>query len=140
MRPRRPGWPAALAIAAALAGCSNPPPPPPPLPGPPPKPIPIDGTYNGIMTLIRGSAVSCGNQNPITLQVVNLSFHYVLSQPQIVWQPTRKFDVAIKADGSFSTEAGSAYMRGWVRSGHMQGEIAGDACGFTFEADSTGTF
>jgi hypothetical protein len=142
LTPRLP-WLATLTLGVLLASCSTPPPPPPPPPvvaGPPLKPAPIDGTYDGIRSVIRGGNVSCGTQDPITLHVANHAFHYVLNQPGIPWQPTRVFDVTIAPDGSFQTQAGTAYMRGLVGGGHMQGEISGDACAYAFEADSSGSW
>ena len=84
--------------------------------------------------------MSCGTRDMLTLRVANNTFHYTLSQPQVVWQTVRAFDVAIAPDGSFQSQSGTASMRGSVGGGHMQGEINGDACGFAFEADSSGTW
>ena len=36
--------------------------------------------------------------------------------------------------------AGTAYIKGQVKQGHMQGQIVGDSCAFSFEADNTGSF
>ncbi|HME21004.1 MAG TPA: hypothetical protein VKI44_06535 [Acetobacteraceae bacterium] len=76
----------------------------------------------------------------MTLQVTNHAYHYVLNQRQVPWQPQRSFDVVIAPDGSFHAQAGPAYIRGQVSQGHMQGQIVGDACGYQFEADNSGTF
>jgi hypothetical protein len=130
---------ATVGVIALLAACSAPPPPPPVVAGPPPPPVPIDGTYNGIMRLAQGGDRGCGTQDVITLQVSGHAFSYVLQQPQIAYLPTRTFNLTIAPDGSFQTMSGAAFMRGKVAGGHMQGEIVGDACGYRFEADSTGT-
>jgi len=107
---------------------------------PPVRTVPIDGSYNGIAQLVTGAPTSCGTQVMGTLQVQNRMFHYVLDQPQVPWQPQRAFDVVIAPDGSFQAQAGSAYLRGQVNQGHMQGQMVGDACGYRFEADNSGTF
>ena len=48
--------------------------------------------------------------------------------------------VVIAPDGSFQQQSGVAYIMGRISGGHMQGEIAGDACGYRFEADRSGTW
>jgi hypothetical protein len=101
---------------------------------------PIDGSYNGIAQLVSGAAVSCGTQDPVNLQVRNGAFNYVLNQPQVPWQPRRSFDVVIAPDGSFQAQSGPASISGQVSQGHMHGQIVGDACGYQFEADNSGTW
>jgi hypothetical protein len=64
----------------------------------------------------------------------------VLQQPQVPWRPTVTFAVDIAPDGSFVTKSGAAFIKGQVKQGHMQGQIVGDACGFSFEADNDGSF
>jgi hypothetical protein len=76
----------------------------------------------------------------LTFRVVNNAFRYTLNQPQVVWQPVRTFTIAIAPDGSFEGQSGTASIHGRVGGGHMQGSINGDACGFAFEADSSGTW
>jgi len=130
-------------IAAAIsggAGCSRNDTP--PLPQIPPitTPQPVDGAYHGLMQLIRGGEMSCGNSNEFTLQVSSQSFTYRLSQPQADWKPVVVFTATIGADGSFDAESGTSFMRGKLKDGHMHGQISGDICGFTFDADRTGTF
>jgi len=113
----------------------------PPIPDPPPaRPVPIDGSYNGVMQLVSGSADSCGTQDIFTLQVRNRAFSYVLRQPQVPWRPSVPFGVSIGPDGSFHAASGGAQIDGTIAQGHMQGQIVGDACGFRFEADNVGTF
>jgi hypothetical protein len=92
------------------------------------------------MQLISGSAISCGTEDMLTLHVANNAFAYQLNQPQVPWQPVRAFNVVIAADGSFQAQSGTAYMRGTVSVGHMAGDLVGDACGFHFEADRSGTW
>jgi hypothetical protein len=100
----------------------------------------INGTYNGLMQLASGSPESCGTQDVFSLQVRANSFEYVLQQPQVPWRPAVTFAVSIVPDGSFATVSGTTFIKGQVKQGHMQGQIVGDACGFTFEADNTGSF
>ena len=133
----------ALAICALAGGCTDAPEAsrlPTAAASPPAHAVPIDGSYNGVAQLITGAATSCGTQDILTLQVSNRMFHYVLEQPQVPWQPQRTFEVVIAPDGSFQVQSGSAYIRGQVNQGHMQGQIVGDACGYRFEADNSGTF
>ena len=56
------------------------------------------------------------------------------------WQTVRSFNVAIAPDGSFKAQAGTASIRGTVSSGHMAGDVVGDAYGYHFEADRSGTW
>jgi hypothetical protein len=107
---------------------------------PPPPPVPVNGSYNGIIQLVRGPGMSCGTQDMASFQVANGSVHYVLNQPQAPWQPQVALDAVIAPDGSFQTASGAAYLRGRLSQGHMQGETGGDACGYAFEADRTGTW
>ena len=93
-----------LSVGATLAACNNPPPPGPfvPVPALPP----IDGTYGGVMQLNCGSAISCGNDNPITLHVENHAFTYQLNQPQAEWKPVIVFKAIIGPDGAFNAQLG----------------------------------
>lgn len=134
--------PIATVILIILFGCSSPPPrpPQPTVALPPAGPVSFDGVYNGTAQLVSGSAISCGTQDMLTLRVVDNIFHYTLNQPQVVWQPVRTFNIAVAPDGSFQGQSGTASVQGRVGGGHMQGRINGDACGFAFEADSSGTW
>jgi hypothetical protein len=127
-----------VAVGMTLVGCSSPPPP--VAAAPPPKPAPIDGTYGGLMQLSRGDAMSCGDENPITLQVQNHAFTYQLSQPRAEWKPVIVFTATIGPDGSFNAQSGPDSMRGRVSQGTMQGVIIGDVCGFNFNAARGGTW
>jgi hypothetical protein len=128
-----------VAVGTILAGCS-PSQPPPAVATAPPRPVPIDGTYGGVMQLSRGDAMNCGNENPITLQVQNHTFTYRLAQPRAEWKPVIVFTAAIAPDGSFNAQSGPDSMSGQVAGGSMQGEIVGDICGFSFNADRGGTW
>ncbi|MFL5252653.1 MAG: hypothetical protein ACJ8AI_07125 [Rhodopila sp.] len=103
-------------------------------------PQPVDGTYGGMMQLIRGAEMICGNTNEFRLQVINQSFTYQLSQPTVDWKPVLVFTSAIGPDGSFNAAAGNGFMRGTLKDGHMKGQISGDACAFTFDADRNATW
>ncbi len=130
-------------LLAMLAGCMSPaePDPPPVTRGPPLATAKsVDGTYNGVAQLASGSPDSCGTQDILSLQVRANEFRYVLQQPQVPWRPSLTFTVSIAPDGSFASNSGDAYIKGQVRQGHMQGQIVGDACAFSFEADNTGSF
>jgi hypothetical protein len=128
----------ALGAAVGLPGCSSPPAP--ADPGPPSKPVPIDGTYGGVMQLSRGNAMSCGNQNPISLVVKDHTFTYRLNQPQADWKPFIDFTATIGPDGTFNARSGPDSMTGTLSQGSMQGQIVGDVCGFSFSADHGGTY
>ena len=106
----------------------------------PTAPVSVNGTYNGIMRLIQGTPVSSGTDDMLTLSVTNNAFSYALNQPQVPDQPTRIFNVAIASAGSFQAASGAAYIRGTASSSHMAGNVFGDACGFHFEADSSGNW
>jgi hypothetical protein len=127
-----------LCLGAALTACGSPPPPAPIANAPPPPPI--DGTYGGVMELNRGESITCGNENPITLHVVNHAFTYQLNQPQADWNPVIVFNAMIGPDGAFNARSGSDSMSGSVASGNMQGVIVGDICGFSFNAGRGGTW
>lgn len=129
-----------VALGGLLAACGSAPPPAPVAQVPPLRPVPIDGTYGGLMTLARGDAINCGNQNEFTLQVENHGFSYQLAQPAVNWRPVIVFTGMIGADGTFNVASGADFMRGSVVGGHMQGEMAGDLCGFNFNADRGGTW
>jgi hypothetical protein len=137
----RVGWllPALVGFLSACTASPTPPPTPVAV-APPIQPVPINGTYDGVMQLISGSAISCGTEDMLTLHVANNAFAYQLNQPQIPWQPVRAFNVVIGADGSFQAQSGTAYMRGTVSGGHMAGDLVGDACSYHFEADRSGTW
>ena len=129
-------------LLAMLAGCTSPAPPDaPPVSGPPlATSKSIDGNYNRVAQLTSGSQESCGTQDIFSLRVSANSFQYVLQQPQVPWRPSVTFAVSIAPDGSFASNAGTAYIKGQVKQGHMQGQIVGDACAFSFQADNTGSF
>jgi hypothetical protein len=92
------------------------------------------------MQLSRGTAITCGNENPITLQVTNHQFTYQLHQPQAEWKPVVVFNAVIGPDGGFDTQSGPDSMSGSVNGGNMQGVIIGDMCGFSFNASRGGTW
>ena len=130
-------------VLVMLAGCVSPaqPVPPPASAGPPPATArSIDGNYNGVAQLTSGSPDSCGTQDIFSLKVSADAFRYVLKQPQVPWRPSVTFAVSIAPDGSFASNSGAAYIKGQVKQGHMQGQIVGDSCAFSFEADNTGSF
>jgi hypothetical protein len=134
---------AAMAACMAAVGCADAPESAPVAPTAvvqPIRPARINGTYDGMAQLVRGSAITCGTQDMLTLRVVDNAFGYTLNQPQVTWQPARSFNVVIAPDGTFQAKSGAAYIRGTVNDGHMSGDIVGDACGYHFEADSSGTF
>ena len=138
-------WQVCLVIAGVstmASGCTNSsqtPPPPPPV-AQPSGPVSVNGAFNGIMQLVEGPPASCGTQDMLTLNVVNNAFSYTLNQPQVPGQPTRTFNVMIASDGSYQASSGAAFIRGTASSGHMSGDIFGDACGFHFEADNSGSW
>ena len=129
-------------LFAIVAGCTSPAQPdPPPAAGPPLATAKsVNGSYNGIAQLTSGSPESCGTQDIFSLQVRANAFQYVLQQPQIPWRPSITFAVSITPDGGFASSSGAAYIKGQVKQGHMQGQIVGDSCAFSFEADNTGSF
>ncbi len=129
-----------VAVSSLLVSCSPSPSAATATTTPPPRPVPIDGTYGGAMQLTRGNAINCGNDNPITLQVKNRTFTYRLAQPQAEWKPVIVFTVTIGPEGSFDERSGPDSMSGHVAGGSMQGEIVGDICGFTFNADRGATW
>ena len=78
---------------------------------PPIHSISIKGTYDGVMQLVSGLPMTCGNDDTLTLQVANNEFGYTLNQSQVPWQPVRSFNVAIASDGSLQAKAGTASIR-----------------------------
>jgi hypothetical protein len=102
-------------------------------------PVSPDGVYNGMMQTVRGGEL-CGSSDSVVITVRGNGFRYVLYQPQVPEQRTRAFDVTIGEHGRFDAVDGPTFIRGTVGDGHMQGEIAGDACGYDFQADRTGTW
>jgi len=136
----------ACAMVSALAGCaqrSDSDPQPPPIPRASTGPVSPDGTYNGQMmnTGSAGGAGSmCGSMDTFTLNIRNGKFRFVLSQPTVPYRRQVTFDLTVAPDGSFASPPGSAYMKGRVAQGHMEGQIVGDACSFDFQADRTGTW
>jgi hypothetical protein len=92
------------------------------------------------MQLVQGTPISCGTEDMLTLHVANNVFSYTLNQPQVPGQPTRTFNVMIASDGSFQAQSGVAYIHGTASGSHMAGDVVGDACGYHFEADSSGTW
>jgi hypothetical protein len=92
------------------------------------------------MQLNRGTAINCGNDNPITLHVENHAFTYQLNQPQAEWKPVIVFKAMIGPDGAFNAQVGPDSMSGSIAGGNMQGSIIGDVCGFSFNASRGGTW
>ncbi len=129
-------------VAVTVTGCADTPqtPPPPPPVAQPSGPVAVNGAFNGIMQLVEGLPASCGTQDTLTLNVVSNAFSYTLNQPQVPGQPTRTFNVMIASDGSYQAQSGAAFIRGTASSNHMSGDIFGDACGFHFEADNSGSW
>lgn len=128
-----------LCVASAACSAQSQGPALPPVPLASAGPVSPDGRYDGVMQSVRGGAL-CGSQDPVSITVRARSFRFVLNQPQVPERTTRAFDVTIAPDGSFDSRNGPSFIRGTVNAGHMQGQIAGDACGFAFEADRSGNF
>lgn len=108
-----------------------------------PGPVSPDGLYSGQMINTGGvgpGAVTCGTNDTFVLRVSGGKFRFVLAQPQVKYRPRIAFDLAIAPDGSFASPPGATHMRGKVERGHMEGQIAGDACSFNFQADRNGTW
>ena len=91
------------------------------------------------MQLNCGEAITCGNDNPITLHVENHAFTYQLNQPQAAWKPVIVFKAMIGPDGAFNAQLGPDSMSGSVAGGNMQGSIIGDVCAFSFNASLGGS-
>jgi hypothetical protein len=134
-----------LLLPALAAGCGGKAPPPPSATGPatalPAGPVAVDGTYQGTKVLVRGDGgpgLLCGSLDPFSVTVAGRAFHYVLHQPEIPYQATRVFAVTIDTDGAFKATDGPTYIAGNAGGGTMQGEVSGDVCGYTFEADRLG--
>ena len=123
-------------MSAALVSCGTSPP---AVVNAASRPLPVDGTYGGVMQLSRGTALGCGNADAITLRVKDHAFTYQLNQPQADWRPVIIFTAKIGPDGSFNTRSGPDFMSGQVANGTIQGQIAGDICGFSFVADRGGS-
>lgn len=126
-------------VCGIAAGCTATTPPPATPAAQASGPVSVNGTFNGIMQLVEGLPASCGTQDMLTLNVVNNAFSYTLNQPQVPGQPTRTFNVVIRSDGSYQASSGAAFIRGNAGPGHMAGDIFGDACGYHFEADNSGS-
>lgn len=133
-------------LAVTLAACaSRPPPMPDPAPVAVEEPDPdapqmVDGTYNAVGALQRGNRLACGDRTAMTIQIRDNRFVYVLNQPQVPWRRSVRFAVTVARDGSFESVANTAAIRGTIRNGHMQGELIGDACAFSFQSDRGGSW
>ena len=128
-----------VAVYGTISGCTDRPTPAPVVPASvaqPTGPVSVSGTFNGVMQLTQGIPISCGTEGMLTLSVANNAFSYTLNQPQVLGQPTRTFNVMIAPNGSFQAASGAAYIQGTASTGHMAGDIVGDACGYHFEADN----
>lgn len=131
----------ASASLLASTGCTNDQPPRQSYPiAPISGPEPVDGTYNGLKQLLRGDETSCGNTDEFHLQISGRQFTYRLLQPQADWRPVIVFGATIAPDGTFNAVSGDSFMRGTLKQGHIHGEMSGDVCGFSFDADRTGTW
>ena len=109
----------------------------------PPEPVGLvsyDGSYDGLGALTRGDPMACGTQRLIPIRVQNDVLTYVLRQPQIRWRPLITFQAPVAADGTFEAVDGPNYIRGSISNGHMQGDLRGDACSHSFQADRSGTW
>ncbi len=130
-----------LLIGLGLIGCQRPSDAPalPPVPLAASGPATPDGVYRGRLQTVRGGEL-CGTGDTVTFTVRGRSLHYELHQPQLPEQRTRTFDAPIRTDGHFAAVDGPTFIKGTLQGGHMQGEISGDACGFAFQADRSGTW
>jgi hypothetical protein len=140
----RSGTMSAIAILLALGACSSAAPPPAP-PTPEAAIVSFDGTYRGrirITSHTLGGANSnwCDTPQAISLSIQNNAFKYLLAHPNLPPDPdlSPTIEVAsISPDGSFNGFPidGGPEMVGSITGSHMQGEIHGLGCAYTFAAE-----
>jgi len=115
----------------------------PPIPRASPGPVSPDGTYSGQLLnngTLGGGDDLCGSNDSVTVTIRNARLRFVLNQPQVDYRRQIVFDLSVSPDGTFASPPGATYLRGTVAGGHLQGQVAGDACGFDMQADRTGTW
>ncbi len=145
-RTTRAGWPAFAGLLVMLTGCQQPIDPAaqlPPVARAKPGPVDPDGTYQGQLIskgAVASGAFGCGSIDSLPLTIRDRKLRLVLAQPEIPYRTRIVFDVTISDDGTFASPSEETYMRGSVSDGHLQGQVVGDACSFSLEADRNGSW
>ena len=133
----------AIAMMLALAACSSKPPP--AAPTPQAAYVSFDGIYHGRIrvtshTLGGPNSNWCDTPPAISLSVKQNSFRYLLAHPNLPPDPDLSPTIQvteISPDGSFNgfPKNGGPEMVGSITGPHMEGEIHGLGCGYTFMAE-----
>jgi hypothetical protein len=147
MKAVKPGLPtmSAAAILHSLVACSPKPPPAPPAPQE--APVSFDGIYRGKIlvsshTLGGPNSNWCDTPQAISLSVRQNAFKYLLAHPNLPPDPDLSPTIevsSISPDGSFDGLPinGGPEMIGTITGSHMQGEIHGLGCAYTFTAEKS---
>jgi hypothetical protein len=135
----------AIAMLLALAACSSKPPPAPPTPQA--AYVSFDGIYHGRIrvtshTLGGPNSNWCDTPPAISLSVKQNSFGYLLAHPNLPPDPDLSPTIQvteISPDGSFNGFPidGGPEMVGSITGSHMEGEIHGLGCAYTFAAEKS---
>jgi hypothetical protein len=133
----------AIVILLALAACSSQPPPAPPTPKA--AFVSFDGTYRGRIrvsshTLGGPNSNWCDTPQTISLSIQHNAFRYLLAHPNLPPDPDLSPTIEvteISPDGSFDGFPinGGPEMVGSITGSHMEGEIHGLGCAYTFAAE-----
>ena len=111
----------------------------------PPPPAPVtsfDGTYR---TAIRptssfGLAQNtewCDTPGQPVVTIANGRFTYMVPHPEITGSPAPIFVANMAADGSFYGESGAGLIAGQIQGMHIQGQLNGAACIYSFSGQRT---
>jgi hypothetical protein len=133
-------------LGFAAWGCSGPPA---STAAPPPQAVSYDGRYEGTIQ-VTGAAIGtsrqqCATDPRISFDVRNSKFVYSQSHPNFVGTApdltpqatTPVYNVTITQDGSLSgnSDVFVGTIAGRVTGSHMAGQINGELCYYSFEAD-----
>jgi hypothetical protein len=130
-----------MAVILLLADCAGPmgtlqgyPPPPPPVTA-------FDGSYRSTIRVaaafgqVAQTTTWCDTPGQSTVTVANGELRYSVPHPNIPGNATPTFPATMAQDGSFSGEVVLGTISGQISGTHMQGQIDGSACLYTFAGE-----
>jgi hypothetical protein len=100
----------------------------------------FDGSYRTEIHLTGSTDVAkgtdwCSTPGQTMITVANGRFTYTTPHPNVPGNPTPQFEASLAPDGSFYGLVLVGNMHGTIQGGHIEGQIDGAGCLYSFSGD-----
>ena len=100
----------------------------------------FDGSYRNTISVTSSATVAqgtswCDTPGQPVITVANGQFSYAVPHPNMPGNATPIFQAAMAQDGSFAGNSNGGTISGQVRGTHIEGNIDGAGCRYTFAGD-----